>query len=302
MVIREIVNWAKEKGFQFDFFGNLDTEITGFSSNTRYRPDTITWIKKSFSGDTEQLKNMRCVVVQKGVELDVKNQIISSDSKELFFAIIQQFYGRRNDDEPIGAGSVIRRGVKLSEGVRIGCNCVLAGNIRIGSGTVIEHNVTILNDVEIGADCIIHSGAIVGTDGFGFSFNQRNIPVKVPHFGGVIIGNRVEIGSGCVVNRGTIDSTIIKDDVKIDSLVLVAHNVEIGEATIIVGGVTIGGSCKIGTNSYIAPQAIIRNQKTVGNNSFVGQAVIVNDSIGDNVVLATNEGRPIVNRDYRRFL
>lgn len=299
--VRDILNWAESRAFAFTYKGDENFIINGFSSLSHYKKGSLTWIK-NFKTANNQILAISCAIVQRGIDTNnIPNCFITEDSKRFFFDILKHFFA---DNRKIAekAGSYIGKDVLLAEDVVIGCNCVLDGRISIGRGTVIGNNVTVTNDVKIGEQCIIHSGTVIGEDGFGFSFDENNVPTKVPHFGGVVIGDRVEIGSNSIVNRGTIDSTIVGDDVKIDSLVLVAHNVEIEEGTIIVGGVTVGGSCKIGAKSYIAPQAIIRNQKNVGNNSFVGQAVIVNNSIGDNMVVAKNGEKPQVNKNYRRFL
>ena len=204
--------------------------------------------------------------------------------------------------QPIGEGTVVGSGVQIAENVFIGCNCTLDGLIKIGEGTVIEHNVTIMNEVEIGSDCIIHSGTVIGKDGFGYAFDKNNIPVKVPHFGGVVIGDRVEIGSNCVIDRGTIDSTIIDDDTKIDSLCIIAHNTTIGKGNLIVGCSNLGGSSTIGNNSYIGPKTCIKNQVHIGNNCFTGMGTIVYESLEDDVIIPKAGSKTIKNKNYRRFI
>lgn len=303
MRLRDITEWLDDSGYIFKLQGNGGVLINGFSSLENCKGDRITWVKKAANyEEAENKEEVVCAVVQKGVIIDVPHQIISENSKEVFFAILQHFWGRDNRAGQIGQGTFISPDAEIDPTVTIGYNCSIVGRIKIDAYTVIENNVTIMNDVAIGSSCIIHSGAVIGKDGFGYAFDSDNNPVKVPHFGGVKIGNRVEIGANTTIDRGTLDSTVISDDVKIDNLVHIAHNVEIGKGTLIVGCVSVGGSCRIGEKSYIAPNAIIRNQRTVGNNSFIGMGVVMNEPIGDNVVWATNGQKPKNNRDYRRFL
>lgn len=160
------------------------------------------------------------------------------------------------------------------------------GNVKIGANTVIENNVSISNNVIIGAECMIHSGAVIGADGFGFAFDADGLPVKVEHFGGVIIGNRVEIGANTCIDRGTIDNTIIHSDVKIDNLVHIAHNVVLLKGAVVVAGAVICGSAQLGENSYVAPGGIVRNQLLVGDHAFVGLGAVVTKPVSEYSVVA----------------
>lgn len=302
MKLSEIINWGKTSGYQFDFVGDSEAEIEGFSSLTNYKSGTITWIKRSVPENADLLCSIRCAVIQSGLSIDIENAFYSDNSKELFFAILTEFFSTKSVLESIGSGTVLGENVTIEDAVRIGCNCTLEGMIHIGRGTVIEHNVVILNSVTIGEDCIIHSGTVIGTDGYGYSFDKENLPQKVPHFGGVKIGSRVEIGAVSTVDRGTIDDTVLEDDVKLDNLVHVAHNVYVGRGSMLVAGVVLCGSCRIGEQSYIAPNTVVKNQLSVGNNSLVGMGVTVSRSIEDNTVLASSNSKPVKFGDYRMLL
>lgn len=302
MRLKEILQWAESEGFRFEFRGDENTEINGFSSLNNYKPETITWMKNKVPENDELVRSIRCAVIQKGLNPDTGNVLISENSKELFFSILAAFFTVERDREASRIGTFIGKDVVLDEPARIGCNCVLDGRIRIGKGTVIEHNVVIMNDVTIGGDCIIHSGTVIGKDGFGFAFDKDQLPKKASHFGGVVIGDRVEIGANCTVDRGTIDSTVIGDDVKIDSLSLIAHNVRIGNGTMIIGCTSLGGSTTIGQKSYIGPHVFVKNQLSVGDNSLIGMGVIVNKSVEDDTIVASNDLKPIKAKNYRRLL
>ena len=295
---KDIINWAD--GMHFVYNGDENLVIDGFSSLNHYKTGSITWIKNL--KNVKDLQKITCAVVQEGIHPRIDNYFSAKNSKEFFFGMLQHFFAN-NKKIAERAGSYIGEGVRLDEDVIIGCNCTLDGDIKIGCGTVIEHNVTIINNVTIGENCIIHSGTVIGKDGFGYSFNDDNIPVKVQHFGGVTIGDRVEIGANCNVDRGTIDNTIIEDDVKIDSFSQIAHNVVVKKGTLIIGAM-VAGSSIIGEKSYLAPKSVIKNQCSIGNNTFIGMGVVVTKSVGDNCMVVSwgNKMQSIDADDYREWL
>lgn len=157
------------------------------------------------------------------------------------------------NDVFIGAYCHIGENVVLGDGVKVFPNTYIGDGTKVGAGTRILSGVNIYPQSEIGKDCIIHSGTVIGGDGFGFapSSDQMN---KVPHIGNVVLGDRVEIGSNCSIDRGTLGSTRIHDGVKLDNLIQVAHNVEIGENTVIAAQTGIAGSSTIGKNCMIGGQ------------------------------------------------
>lgn len=296
---KDIIAWAKSYGLKFEFKGNEEDRIDGFSSLLHYKPGSITWLKNKNNMELLDEK-VNCIVVPKEICVSTNNQFIAQNSKEFFFKMLENFFGIEKSMDQL-EGSCIGKNVIIEDDVLIGCNCVLDGNITVGRGTIIEHGVVITNTVAIGEKCIIHSGTVIGKDGFGYAFDDNNVPIKVPHFGGVEIGNRVEIGAHCTIDRGTIDNTIIGDDVKIDSYSQIGHNVEIGNATIVLGA-ALGGSSKIGEKSYLGPRCWIRNQGKIGSNTLVGTRVVVRNDIGDNMIVFDNGKKPIKVDNYREFL
>lgn len=299
--VSEILEWGRAEGYSPEYIGDTNIKLIGFSSLRQYKEGTLTWINLKNPVDREVLPTIHCAVIQKGVTEFPENYFVIEESKKFFFAILEHFFSGKNEGIAERKYTYIGKHVKLGRNVKIGCNCVLDGEITIGDNSVIEHNVTMINKVVIGVDCIIHSGTVIGKDGFGFSFDKNNIPQKVAHFGGVQIGNRVEIGCNCSVDRGTIDDTVIGDDVKIETLSVIAHNCEVGRGTLIVGA-AIGGSCIIGEKSYIAPKAVIKNKTSLGSNCFVGMLSIVNQDIGDNKMVIEGGKKVVGIKDYRRFL
>lgn len=151
----------------------------------------------------------------------------------------------------IGPQCVIEANVELADRVYIGPGCIIQAGSRIGEGSRLVARVTVGVGTIIGARALIHPGAVLGSDGFGFAHDQGHW-VKIPQLGRVCVGDDVEIGANTTIDRGTIDNTTIADGVKIDNLVQIGHNVEIGPHTAIAGCVGIAGSVKIGAHCQIA--------------------------------------------------
>lgn len=156
----------------------------------------------------------------------------------------------------------------------------------IGDNVVIKNNVSIEGKVIIGNNTIIHSGVVIGTDGFGYYQNEEGKNIKVPHYGGVVIGEYVEIGANTCIDRGTLDDTVIGNYVKIDNLCHIGHNCVIEDNSSIVALSMLGGSAEISKNSYIAPGVMIKNQLKIGENSLIGMGAVVTKDVEKNKVVA----------------
>lgn len=148
-------------------------------------------------------------------------------------------------DVHVGANAVIGPGCKIADACTIGPGCVLMADSTLGSGSHLRANVTVCERVVIGKRTIIHPGAVIGGDGFGLAFD-RDHWVKIPQLGSVQIGNDCEVGANTTIDRGTIGDTILEDDVRLDNLVQIAHNVELGAHTAMAGLAGVAGSTKIG--------------------------------------------------------
>ena len=155
----------------------------------------------------------------------------------------------------IGAFAYLGENVIVGNGTKIYPNVFLGNNVQVGENSIIHPGVTIYHDCIIGSNTIIHSGAIIGSDGFGFAPQPDGSFKKIPQIGNVILEDHVEIGSNTTIDRATIGSTIIKSGAKLDNLVQIAHNVEVGDNTAIAALSGISGSTKIGKNVIIGGQA-----------------------------------------------
>ncbi len=179
----------------------------------------------------------------------------------------------------IGHGTVVESGAVIGDDVKIYPGCFIGDGVKIGSGSVLHPGVRVLSRCEIGAECVIHSGVVIGGDGFGFSPNSEHNYSKVPQIGNVIVEDRVEIGSNTTIDRATLGHTIIRKGVKIDNLIQIAHNVEIGENTVIAAQTGIAGSTKLGKNCMIGGQVGIVGHLTIAD----GTKIAAQSGIGNSI-------------------
>ncbi len=154
----------------------------------------------------------------------------------------------------VGQFSVISAGSVIGDGVLIHPQVFIGENVVIGANTVLRAGVKIYGDCRIGEECHIHSGVVIGSDGFGFAPQSDKNYKKIPQVGNVVIEDRVEIGANTTIDRAMMGSTIIRRGVKLDNLIQVAHNVEIGENTVIAAQSGIAGSTKVGANCMVGGQ------------------------------------------------
>lgn len=169
----------------------------------------------------------------------------------------------------IGPFVYIGDNVRIGDGCQIYPNSVIEDNVSFGDNCLIYANVSIYHDCKIGNNVTIHSGSVIGADGFGFAPNQDGYD-KIPQIGIVKIEDNVEIGANSCVDRSTMGQTIIRKGVKIDNLVQVAHNVEIGENTVMSAQVGIAGSTKVGSWCMFGGQVGLAGHITVGDKTFLG--------------------------------
>ncbi|CAN5309990.1 UDP-3-O-(3-hydroxymyristoyl)glucosamine N-acyltransferase [soil metagenome] len=201
-------------------------------------------------------------------------------------------------DVYIGACAVIGDNVIIGDNTKIYPHCFFGDNSKAGNNSIFYSGVKIYHDCEIGNDCIMQAGTIIGGDGFGFQPNSENNYQKVPHIGNVIIEDHVEIGANTTIDRATLGSTIIRKGVKLDNLIQVAHNVEIGENTVIASQTGIAGSTKIGRDCMIGGQVGIIGHLLIGNRVKIAAQSGVGNNIPDDEIV---QGSPAFGiGDYKR--
>ena len=185
----------------------------------------------------------------------------------------------------LGSFSYIGKNVIIGNNVKIYPNCFIGDNVTIGDNCIFFAGVKIYSETEIGNNCNFHSGCVVGSDGFGFAPTEDGTFSKIPQIGNVIIEDDVEIGANTTIDRATLGTTLIRKGVKLDNHIQVAHNVEIGENTVIAAQTGIAGSTKIGNNCLIGGQVGIAGHITIGNNVRVQAQSGVGKNINDGEIL-----------------
>ena len=180
----------------------------------------------------------------------------------------------------IGPYAVIGSNVKIEDSSFIGPSCYIGDHVIIGKQTVIKPNVSIYNNTSIGSFCIIESGTVIGADGFGLTFHNGENHI-IPHMGKVIIEDKVWVGANCAIDKGTINNTIIGFGTKMDNLIQIAHNVQIGEHCVIAGQSAIAGSTTIGDYVTIAGQVGIIGHLNIGNHCTIASKSQVTKSLNN---------------------
>ena len=182
-------------------------------------------------------------------------------------------------DAYIGAFTYIGKNVTLGEGVQIYPNVYIGDDVTIGKDTILYSGVKIYARCSVGANCILHAGVVVGSDGFGFEPDAQGVNQKIPQIGNVIIEDDVEIGANSTIDRAMMGNTIIHRNAKLDNLVQVAHNVEVGESTFLCAQVGIAGSTKIGKHCILAGQVGVAGHIEITDNCIFGAQTGIPNSI-----------------------
>jgi len=198
----------------------------------------------------------------------------------------------------VGAFAYIGEHVKIGKNVKIYPNAYIGDNVTLGNDVIIFSGVKVYSETIMGNNCVIQSGAIVGSDGFGFAPSKDGTYNKIPQTGNVILEDHVDVGAGTTIDRATMGSTILRKGVKLDNQIQIAHNVEIGEHTVIAAQTGVAGSAKIGKNCMIGGQVGIVGHITIGDNVRIQAQSGIGRNIKDNEIL---QGSPALNYgDYNK--
>lgn len=184
----------------------------------------------------------------------------------------------------IGDFTVVEEGVRIGKGCQIYPQVYLGRGVEIGDNTTLYPGVKIYEGCIVGSNCILHAGAVIGADGFGFMPNAAGGFDKIPQLGNVVIEDDVEIGANTCIDRAKTDSTIIRRGVKLDNLIQIGHNVQIGENTVSSAQTGIAGTSKVGRNCFLAGQVGIADHVTVGDRVKIGSKSGIDKNIGDGEV------------------
>jgi UDP-3-O-[3-hydroxymyristoyl] glucosamine N-acyltransferase len=205
------------------------------------------------------------------------------------------------EDAYVGAFAYIGKNVQLGKGVQIYPHTYIGDNVKIGDNTILYSGVKIYYNCQVGNDCILHAGAVVGSDGFGFEPDAKGVNQKLPQIGNVIIEDDVEIGANTTIDRAMMGSTIVRRNAKIDNLVQIGHNVEVGASDFLCAQVGIAGSSKIGSHCILAGQVGVAGHLEIADNCVFGAQSGIPSSVrkpgmyqGSPIIDAMNWRRSVV--------
>jgi UDP-3-O-[3-hydroxymyristoyl] glucosamine N-acyltransferase len=286
--------------------GNPETEVHQLSKIEEGELGSISFLANKKYNPFLYKTGASIVIVNNDLILDkeVASTLIRVKDAYQAFSTLLEFYNQIDDNqegimEPVsidksvrinsscyvGEFTVIKQNVSLGDHVKIESQCYIGKDVAIGSGTKIHSGTRILSGTIIGENCVIHSGCVIGSEGFGFAPQPDGTYKKVPQTGIVRIGDNVDIGANSTIDKATLGATIINDGVKLDNQIQIAHNVEIGENTVIAAQVGIAGSTKIGKSCVIGGQAGFAGHITIGNGVQVQGKTGVTRNIKDNAIL-----------------
>lgn len=297
--------------------GDPSVEVSTLSKIEEGVTGSITFLSNPKYNQYIYSTHASIVIVNKNfvAEHEVKATMIRVDDAYKAFSKVLEFYNQiklmksgieqpsvisegvqYGEDLYLGSFSYIGKNTKIGNNVKIYPNSFVGDNVVIGDNTILFAGARIYSETVIGKNCTIHSGTIIGSDGFGFAPNEDGSYTKVPQIGNVIIEDEVEIGSCTTVDRATLGSTIIRKGVKLDNQIQIAHNVEIGEHTVIASQTGIAGSTKIGKYCVIGGQVGIVGHITIGDHVKIQAQSGVGKHINDGEVI---QGSPAIG--YKDF-
>ncbi|WP_373002565.1 UDP-3-O-(3-hydroxymyristoyl)glucosamine N-acyltransferase [Sulfurimonas sp.] len=249
-------------------FDSNDIEITGMNALKDATSTEVSFVANSKYIKDIQTTEAAAVIVPASLVEHVPSGCVALVVENSYWsmAILSQHFAPLIEDDKlplaeIGEGSKVSQKAEIANGAKIGKNCTILAHVYIGAeavigdNTVIYPNVTIYRDCVVGSDCMIHANTAIGADGFGFATNAQGEHKKIYQNGNVVIEDDVEIGSNVSVDRAVFGSTLIKKGVRIDNLVQIGHNCEIGEYSVFVAQSGSAGSTKLGRNVVVGGQS-----------------------------------------------
>jgi len=269
------------------FVGDGSVRITGFAGMDHAKKGDITFVADEKHLASLKQSKASAFIVSQEIEFNGRPLLKSPSPYRTFVEVVTLFHSpvilpsgihpsaiisssaRIGKNTAVGALSWIGEDVEVGENSIIFPLAVIYPGVRIGKNTIVHSHVTIREDVRIGDHVVIHSGAVIGSDGFGFLQDPEGRHIKIPQTGTVIIEDDVEIGANSCIDRAALEATIIRRGTKIDDLVMVAHNCEVGEHSILAAQTGIAGSSRLGKKVITAGQVGIADHLTIGDGSIL---------------------------------
>jgi len=266
-----------------ELHGDATLSIERLAPLQNAQPDALSFLSHPKYQQELAASKAACVIVSPAMReaAAARGAYIVTPDPYYYFARLTQLWKAhhaRPEADRIHPSAVIHPEAHVDATARIGALCVVERGARIGAGTVLKSRVTVSEDCTIGERCLLHPGVVIGADGFGLAPHQ-GAWVKIEQLGAVRIGNDVEIGANTCIDRGALDDTVIEDGVKLDNLIQIGHNVRVGKHTAMAGCVGVAGSATIGAHCTFGGGAIVLGHLTVADGVHVSAATVVTRSI-----------------------
>lgn len=287
--------------------GDPDVKVSSFSKIEEGKPGTLSFLANlkyiSYIYETEASivlvnndfipeKEIKATLIRVpnaymalAILLDMVNQSKKKKGVEPM-SFIASTASVDQDNVYVGAFAYIGENARIGKNVEIHPQVYVGDHVEIGDDTILYPGVKIYPGCKIGERCIFHSGAVIGSDGFGFAPQENGTYKKIPQVGNVIVEDDVEIGANTTIDRAVMDSTVIRKGVKLDNLIQIAHNVEVGENTAMASQVGVSGSTKIGKNCVFGGQVGLGGHIKISDNVSIGAqaGLISNVAEGQNLI------------------
>ncbi len=297
--------------------GDPDTRVTGLATLQAAGPDQLSFLANPAYAKYLTDTRAAAVIVSPAAAGDNPTNVLLLDNPYLGYARLSHWFDPAPVAPPgihpsavvdpdasvpasasIGPNAVIEAGVVIGEQVAIGAGSVVGARTTIGAGSVIRPRVSLAHDVVVGQRCHILSGAVIGSDGFGFA-NEKGQWHRIAQLGRVILGDDVEVGANTTIDRGALDDTVIGNGVKLDNLIQIAHNVRIGDHSAMAAMVGISGSTKIGSHCVFGGASGVAGHLEIANQVHLTGMTLVTGDIREPGVYSSGTSAD-TNRRWRK--
>ncbi|TNE71141.1 MAG: UDP-3-O-(3-hydroxymyristoyl)glucosamine N-acyltransferase [Bacteroidetes bacterium] len=301
--------------------GNSDVEVHGLAKIEEGKPGELSFLSNpKYEEYIYTTGSSICIVnndFKPSADLPATLTLIRVENAYACFAKLLEFYDQMKRPQPgveepsfispeanvgegcfIGAFSYISKGAKIGNNVVIYSGVHIGENVTVGDNTIFHPNAVVYRDCVIGNGCTIHSGAVIGADGFGFAPDENGVFQRIPQIGNVILEDNVDIGANTTVDRATMGSTVIRKGTKLDNLVQIGHNVELGQNTALAAQAGIAGSTKVGSNVMIGGQVGLAGHIKIGDRVMIAAQSGVGGNVEDGKIIM---GSPAFdNKEYKK--
>ncbi len=290
---------ARELGRSFA--GDSAQRVRGVASLEDAGPDDLVFVRDASHLEALADSRARAVILLEGLDPGQRAAIFSSNPALDFARAVECVVSLPRPQAGVDACAVVASECEIDETASIGAGASIGARARVGARTVVHPNATLYCDVVVGEDCTIHAGvvirekcvlgdrvilqpgAVIGGDGFGYVPDETGMLHKVPQVGRVVIGDDVEVGANTTVDRATLSATVLADRVKLDNLIQVGHNSEIGEDVVVAAQSGFSGSTKVGRGAIIMAQVGVAGHLEIGRRTFLGARSGVTKDVPDHM-------------------